>query len=612
MNMTLGFLAMALLGSDSPAPSPTSASADSVRLRVRMLEMKGIEWRGTIHNRLAPAARQGTACVWTANQDVVGGLERSAEQSVLAPEVSARLGVPASVKKGELRRVVADLRRRADGPPGENTCVGFFPEVDNLLESFDVEMTCRAVDQGVMARVAVNSTHLTAMPSYTVEETVTQPKTGKTNSVNARVQVPVMVSGRAAGEWLIPTDGVLIVGLGPYSAADAQGKAVVRERIVVIEPVLPKDDSSVSRAAFETRNPAAVRGWTSSAAVATAHASPMPIGPSMILPLASPTIAPPARGRVVLGSGAHAWSVPFVREGGSTSPAIELPRGTSILDLGKAPAPTIANGALLIWALPLPTATLPVASFHVAFAPKVRAAMPMAVPPSRDLPTPLAADGSIVPLPPLPEDDDPTEPDPSAEPRPTLQSRPARANPTPAEPAPLAQSVLHLQRELHIRAQGKGVEIDRTGDETRKGVSDDLVLFPAPKPVTSSGAADCPEDGNEKVAASRLMSRIAPLPHLRSYTGFTPGRLTAALAPSHPAAAVHDSAKADPDVDQCLAEEGGSTLGLQLNSATGASQYEAEVSLRTIANGPLVVRVPMADGTIVEVQARVVKKDDSR
>ena len=38
-----------------------------------------------------------------------------------------------------------------------------------------------------------------------------------------------------AGEWLIPNDGVLIVSMGVHTVADSSGKAVVRERLAVIE-----------------------------------------------------------------------------------------------------------------------------------------------------------------------------------------------------------------------------------------------------------------------------------------------------------------------------------------------------------------------------------------
>jgi hypothetical protein len=55
------------------------------------------------------------------------------------------------------------------------------------------------------------------------------------------------------------------------------------------------------------------------------------------------------------------------------------------------------------------------------------------------------------------------------------------------------------------------------------------------------------------------------------------------------------------------ADDDGPTLGVQLNSSRGTSLYDGEVKIRSLAKEPVVVRIPRADGSIVEVQARVVK-----
>jgi len=59
---------------------------------------------------------------------------------------------------------------------------------------------------------------------------------------SAQVQIPEIGHAEIAGEWLIPRDEVLLVGFGPHTVADKDGKAVVRERLALItaeEVVLP-------------------------------------------------------------------------------------------------------------------------------------------------------------------------------------------------------------------------------------------------------------------------------------------------------------------------------------------------------------------------------------
>lgn len=60
----------------------------------------------------------------------------------------------------------------------------------------------------------------------------------------ARIQIPEIGRAQAAGEWLIPEDGVLIVGFGPHTVADAEGRAVVRERLAIITAEVVDDDAA--------------------------------------------------------------------------------------------------------------------------------------------------------------------------------------------------------------------------------------------------------------------------------------------------------------------------------------------------------------------------------
>lgn len=70
------------------------------------------------------------------------------------------------------------------------------------------------------------------------------------------VQIPEVGRASAAGEWLIPDGEVLVIGFGPHTVADAEGKAVVREHLAVIAAEVA-DDEAAEPAAFEVPPPPA-------------------------------------------------------------------------------------------------------------------------------------------------------------------------------------------------------------------------------------------------------------------------------------------------------------------------------------------------------------------
>jgi hypothetical protein len=51
---------------------------------------------------------------------------------------------------------------------------------------------------------------------------------------SVHLQSPEISREEVAGEWLIPHDDVLVVGFGPHTVADKDGKAIVRERVALI------------------------------------------------------------------------------------------------------------------------------------------------------------------------------------------------------------------------------------------------------------------------------------------------------------------------------------------------------------------------------------------
>jgi hypothetical protein len=190
------------------------------------------------------------------------------------------------------------------------------------------------------------------------------------------VEVPEIGREEIAGEWLIPNDGILLVSFGPHTVADKDGKAVLRERLAIVE-------------AEET----------------DVEAVPPP-GPGMIgVPFVVPM--PPGYGPAFLPQPLPAPSA-YGPAPGSMMPAPLGEPGTP--PPGPAPALALPDGPP---EMPMPPVPMP----------------PM---PSRSIPQGYHSDGKAADLPPLPpeEEDDDDAASRSAEPRPSPQmKKPRQADP---------------------------------------------------------------------------------------------------------------------------------------------------------------------------------------
>ncbi len=61
------------------------------------------------------------------------------------------------------------------------------------------------------------------------------------------LEVPEIGSQEIAGEWLIPKDGILLVSFGPHTVAGPDGKAVVRERLAIVEAAEAAEPAATPR-----------------------------------------------------------------------------------------------------------------------------------------------------------------------------------------------------------------------------------------------------------------------------------------------------------------------------------------------------------------------------
>ena len=303
MGIASGLLALTLLGADG-TPGPETAQ---IKYQFRLLEMDGLDWRKAVYTQLQPVARQGGVTVWTAGGDVVKPLVAGASRVIQAPQVTASATSPVvHVNQHSNLRYVAQLIRHADGPKDHASVLAYEPKVDGVREGFSASLTGRKLDQGVLVQLVLDESRCTTMHSVSLAEAF-EPRgdsPAKKGKLVSMLQVPETSHTEVAGEWLIPTDGALVMSLGVYTVSDAKEKAAVRERLAILE-ARPIDtfELKVTRTNYTP-------------------AAPVPIAP------------------------APAWE---------------------------------------------------------AFAPPMPIAMPVPAMPSRSLPQGVAADGSPVPLPPLPE-----------------------------------------------------------------------------------------------------------------------------------------------------------------------------------------------------------------
>ncbi len=227
MLMTPVVLALATLGAGAPESVPMVAT------RVRVLEMKDLSWRTAAHGFLTPVARQNGATVWTATGGILKVLSHTTLDAIEAPKVTSVAGMPATVQAERTRLFVADVRITGDAKTDDAVSkVAFRPDVDRATDGCQIEVTTRSIDQGTLAEIRLKSRRVGAIHTVTVED----PRgDGAKNRLKAAYQVPEVVEETVAGEWVIPKEGFLVIGLGPRTITDKDGKPAVRERVVVVQ-----------------------------------------------------------------------------------------------------------------------------------------------------------------------------------------------------------------------------------------------------------------------------------------------------------------------------------------------------------------------------------------
>ena len=253
MQVILSMLMAALIGVDDTADSyaapkvvvsraggPPTKGGPMVAFEIRDIRVSSPEWRGKLIMRMQPVTRQEGTAVWSLDpaglKELLELCQADTRSNVLqAPKMTARVGDPARMTSEETHQYVASVKRVADGPPNQSTRLAFEPQIDKIHNGVRVNiLSSQLKGQNLFARVVIDENRLVAIHTVKYTEAV-QPKPGvdpevskasfldrlnpnhgpHAAAINATIQVPEVDSRRVEGEWLIPSDGALLVSLGP-------------------------------------------------------------------------------------------------------------------------------------------------------------------------------------------------------------------------------------------------------------------------------------------------------------------------------------------------------------------------------------------------------------
>jgi hypothetical protein len=273
MNVALGWLAaIALAGVDvNPDHDPGNRN---IVYALQLLETDGLSWRESAYSRIHPVARQGAATIWTAPREVVAQIMRHAAKGSAIPapklKVTGATGQPVHVSTRSSRQMITQVGWRGDDAAPKVT-----PE--NVRVGTMATMAGRMLDQGVLVQLVLEDTQILAVHKVSLggcPEAKTCTETAELDVVESKpfiaeaykhatsakaadakakagvepwktvkeadasklaIEIPEVGGLEVAGEWLVPDDGILLISLGVHTMTGADGKAVVRERLAMLE-----------------------------------------------------------------------------------------------------------------------------------------------------------------------------------------------------------------------------------------------------------------------------------------------------------------------------------------------------------------------------------------
>lgn len=287
MGVTLGWVALALAALGITPQS--EREKPPITYTVRMVEADGVGWREAVFDCLKPVTRQGSATVWTLPLDASTRLltevtKSPAARVVQVPKVTSQSGSPATIQCRSNRQLVIQTTWNNDEASPASS-----PE--NIRVGWHTTMVGRKLDQGILVQMVFEDTLVRAVHHVSVHRSVAsngarasaaaagcEPQVfaggGKATGLmgiaqtalkgagfdaicsesqtscqaagsrtkdealaTASFDVPEIDNREVLGEWLIPRGDALLVSFGAFTVADNDGKAIVKERLALIEAV---------------------------------------------------------------------------------------------------------------------------------------------------------------------------------------------------------------------------------------------------------------------------------------------------------------------------------------------------------------------------------------
>jgi hypothetical protein len=244
--------AVAGVSSQPPAPEP------HIAFEIHDVTATSPDWRGKMLPKLQPVAREEGVAVWALDADGVRELIATCQDNpqarvLQAPRMIARLGDPVRMSNEEESHYVAHLKRISDGPPNEGTHIAFQPEVDKVHDGIRVELSETRLKGSVLfAKMAIQHNKVlgfhTTNYKESIVDTTADPEVVKTSllsklrsegdgkvSIAGTIQVPEISTRRIEGDWMIPSQGGLLVSMGPQAiGAKAGVRKHYEERLIVV------------------------------------------------------------------------------------------------------------------------------------------------------------------------------------------------------------------------------------------------------------------------------------------------------------------------------------------------------------------------------------------
>ena len=257
----------------TPAIAPAVGSGKSVEQGItydtRFIEMSGLAWRSELYRRLKPLARRGPYTVWAVDDATLREVARRGK-FVQAPRVTASQDAKASVFNPTERTIgtyavyvnqfketpvpfkldgkfqfdpapiQAQTGSNPDLPPRINEqdrAKGLkLPDVDEqeIRGGVQVHLRGHRTDEGILVHAEVESCEILRALAIPVPEKVLVGDQMVERSLF--VAVPETIQSHFEGEWVVPNDATLIVGLGIHQFPTGGSQPEIRERLVAFKP----------------------------------------------------------------------------------------------------------------------------------------------------------------------------------------------------------------------------------------------------------------------------------------------------------------------------------------------------------------------------------------